>query len=93
MIFQSKTSIVAKKRVEIFNNKIRQGASKFRKGILKQRFGFSHVISLDADGELSPLHIFSNFLKTSNNFWNSKKKSKICRYLGSYYFKKKFARI
>ena len=59
---------------EIFNNKIRQGYSKsLEKGIFKAKgLGFSHVISLDADGELSPLHI-KKFLKLfeSHTYYSS----------------------
>ena len=80
---------------EIFNNKIRQGYSKsLEKGIFKAKgLGFSHVISLDADGELSPLHI-KKFLKLFEKhqiiFGIRKKKARFGEYLISYYFKKKF---
>ena len=60
--------IAKKSGAEILNNKIRLGYSKsLEKGIFKAKsLGFSHIISLDADGELSPLHI-KKFLKLLKN--------------------------
>ena len=88
--------MVAKKSgAEILNNKIRLGYSKsLEKGIFKAKsLGFSHIISLDADGELSPLHI-KKFLKLFKKhkiiFGIRKKKARFAEYLISHYFKKRF---
>ena len=55
--------------------------SLLKKGFLKQNLEYTHVITIDADGELSPMYIkkYLNFLKTSNNFGIRKKKARFAR--------------
>ena len=64
------------------------------KGIFKaESLGFSHIISLDADGELSPSNIkkfLRLFKKYKIIFGIRKKKARFSEFLISYYFEKKF---